>query len=350
MFPVSVCVFGDGVYGWRVEKMEAVQMDSRHLGVFYTGDSYIIVNKHSEGVELHMWMGEESSRDEQCTCAMLATQLLQFLRRDAVQHRQEQGHETDDFMKLFPNGVSYKRGGVESGFRRVQPECVSVRCLYQVKGRRNICVREVEPNWRSFNTGDCFILDLGQLIISWSGCKSSVFERQKVHQIAALIRDTERKGKAHINDVTQGEEPLEMVQVLGPIPVIKDSFEEDADADRTNSASLFKVRCFCPSGNRVVFGLQVLKFVVGDGLLRSSEIRTDWCERLHVSTMSTRPNNRCLMHLAVWPSHCCVIKHRLIRIYCKETTASSSIMELMARFSSGKVVVPMWQRREQRCK
>ncbi|KAI5086535.1 capping protein (actin filament), gelsolin-like a, partial [Silurus meridionalis] len=241
MFPVSVCVFGDGVYGWRVEKMEAVQMDSRHLGVFYTGDSYIIVNKHSEGVELHMWMGEESSRDEQCACAMLATQLLQFLRRDAVQHRQEQGHETDDFMKLFPNGVSYKRGGVESGFRRVQPECVSVRRLYQVKGRRNICVREVEPNWRSFNTGDCFILDLGQLIISWSGCKSSVFERQKVHQIAALIRDTERKGKAHINDVTQGEEPLEMVQVLGPIPVIKDSFEEDTDADRTNSASLFKV-------------------------------------------------------------------------------------------------------------
>ncbi|KAI5615806.1 capping protein (actin filament), gelsolin-like a, partial [Silurus asotus] len=232
-----------GVYGWRVEKMEAVQMDSRHLGVFYTGDSYIIVNKHSEGVELHMWMGEESSRDEQCACAMLATQLLQFLRRDAVQHRQEQGHETDDFMKLFPNGVSYKviQGGVESGFRRVQPECVSVRRLYQVKGRRNICVREVEPNWRSFNTGDCFILDLGQLIISWSGCKSSVFERQKVHQIAALIRDTERKGKAHINDVTQGEEPLEMVQVLGPIPVIKDSFEEDADADRTNSASLFKV-------------------------------------------------------------------------------------------------------------
>ncbi|KAB5515291.1 hypothetical protein PHYPO_G00250170 [Pangasianodon hypophthalmus] len=190
--------------------MEAVQLDSRQLGVFYTGDSYIILKKHSEGAELHMWMGEESSRDEQCACAMLATQLDQFLGGDAVQHRQEQGHETDEFMKLFPNGVSYKRGGVESGFRQVQTECVPVRRLYQ-------------------------------LIISWSGCKSSVFEKQKVHQIAALIRDTERNGKAHIRDVTQGEEPLEMVQVLGPIPAITDSFEEDGEADRTNSASLYKV-------------------------------------------------------------------------------------------------------------
>ncbi|KAK2816053.1 hypothetical protein Q7C36_022324 [Tachysurus vachellii] len=238
MFPV---VFGDGVFGWRVEKMEAVQLDSKQLGVFYTGDSYIILNKHHEGAELHMWIGEESSRDEQCACAMLATQLDQFLGRDVVQHRQEQGYETEEFMKLFPKGVSYKRGGVESGFRRVQTECVPVRHLYQVKGKRNIRVREVEMNWRSFNTGDCFILDLGQLIISWSGCKSSVFERQKVHQIATLIRDTERNGKAHIHDVTQGEEPLEMVQVLGTIPTIKDSFEDDGEADRTNTTSIYKV-------------------------------------------------------------------------------------------------------------
>ncbi|KAM9440917.1 macrophage-capping protein-like [Clarias gariepinus] len=221
--------------------MEAVQLDHRQLGVFYTGDSYIILNKHSEGAELHMWMGAESSRDEQCACAMLATQLDQFLRGDAVQHRQEQGHETDEFLQLFPNGVSYKRGGVESGFRQVQTECVLVPRLYQVKGKRNIRVREVELSWRSFNSGDCFILDLGQLIISWTGSKSSVFERQKVHQVATLIRDTERNGKAHIHDVTQGEEPLEMVQVLGSIPVIRDSCEEDTEADRTNSASLYKV-------------------------------------------------------------------------------------------------------------
>lgn len=67
MFPVCVCVFGDGVFGWRVEKMEAVQLDSRQLGVFYTGDSYIILNKHREKAELHMWTGEKwKSHDRGC--------------------------------------------------------------------------------------------------------------------------------------------------------------------------------------------------------------------------------------------------------------------------------------------
>lgn len=44
-------------------------------------------------------------------------------------------------------------------------KCVPVQRLYQIKGKRNIRVREVELNWRSFNTGDCFILDLGQVCV-----------------------------------------------------------------------------------------------------------------------------------------------------------------------------------------
>lgn len=52
--------------------------------------------------------GEKSSRDEQVACAMLATQLDNFLGGDPVQHRQVQSFETPEFMELFPRGVSYK--------------------------------------------------------------------------------------------------------------------------------------------------------------------------------------------------------------------------------------------------
>ena len=38
----------------------------------------------------------------------------------------------------------------------------------------------------------CFV----QTIVSWSGSKSNMFERQKVREFAALIRDTERHSKA----------------------------------------------------------------------------------------------------------------------------------------------------------
>lgn len=131
---------------------------------------------------------------------------------------------------------------MESGFRRSQTSG-TVHRLYQVKGKRNIRAKEVELSWSSFNRGDCFILDLGevrtrtekqqrhpernllaviptlghflpQTIVSWSGSKANIFEKQKVREIASLIRDTERHGKARIIDTSEGEEPEEMLKVV----------------------------------------------------------------------------------------------------------------------------------------
>lgn len=129
---------------------------------------------------------------------MLSIQLDNFLGDEAIQHRHAQGYETPEFMALFPRGVSYKvrwinlfyclttvcpvevtntnsvqkdeykthnvsqEGGVESGFRRSQGSG-TVHRLYQIKGRRNIRAKEVELSWSSFNKGDCFILDLGEV-------------------------------------------------------------------------------------------------------------------------------------------------------------------------------------------
>uniref|UniRef100_A0A673FPF5 Macrophage-capping protein-like n=1 Tax=Sinocyclocheilus rhinocerous TaxID=307959 RepID=A0A673FPF5_9TELE len=187
-------------------------------------------------------IGEKSSRDEQVACAMLATQLDNFLGGDPVQHRQVQGYESPEFMNLFPRGVSYKEGGVESGFRRTQSGSGPVQRLYQIKGKRNIRAKEVGLSWQSFNKGDCFILDLGETIVSWIGSQANIFEKQKVREIAALIRDTERHGKAQITNISEGEETQEMLQVLGPVPELKESTpEEDSQADASNIASLYKV-------------------------------------------------------------------------------------------------------------
>lgn len=56
-----------------------------------------------------------------------------------------------------------------------------------------------------------------------------MFERQKVREIAMLIRDTERNGKAHIIDVTEGEETLEMVQVTNTRIPLKMLFESPSN-------------------------------------------------------------------------------------------------------------------------
>lgn len=52
-----------------------------------------------------------------------------------------------------------------------------------------------------------------QVIVSWIGSQANIFEKQKVREIASLIRDTDRHGKARIVDTNEGEEPEEMLKV-----------------------------------------------------------------------------------------------------------------------------------------
>uniref|UniRef100_A0A8B9KGD2 Capping protein (actin filament), gelsolin-like b n=1 Tax=Astyanax mexicanus TaxID=7994 RepID=A0A8B9KGD2_ASTMX len=198
-----------GLRCWRVEKMKAVALDPSEVGAFFNGDSYLVLeNRGDQGADLHMWIGEKSSRDEQVACAMLATQLDNFLGGEPVQHRQVQGYESPEFMNLFPRGISYKEGGVESGFRRSQSGSGPVQRLYHIKGKKNIRAKEVELSWDSFNKGDCFILDLGEVRIS-----------------------------CEVISLTGGEGT-----VLGPVPALKESSpEDDSQADVSNSASLYKV-------------------------------------------------------------------------------------------------------------
>ncbi|KAM8899838.1 capping protein (actin filament), gelsolin-like b [Spinachia spinachia] len=231
-----------GLRVWRVEKMKAVPLDPSEVGAFFNGDSYLVLDNRGQlGADLHMWIGEKSSRDEQVACAMLATQLDNFLSGDPVQHRQIQGYESPEFMALFPRGVSYKAGGVESGFRKTQGSG-AVQRLYHIKGKRNIRAKEVAMSWSSFNKGDCFILDLGETIVSWIGSQANIFEKQKVREIASLIRDTDRHGKARIVDSSEGDEPEEMLKVLGQMPQLAESTpQDDVEADASNSASLYKV-------------------------------------------------------------------------------------------------------------
>uniref|UniRef100_A0A8C2QXF9 Gelsolin-like domain-containing protein n=1 Tax=Capra hircus TaxID=9925 RepID=A0A8C2QXF9_CAPHI len=233
-FPPTVKL--PGLHIWRVEKLKPVPVAPENYGIFFSGDSYLV---------LHLWIGQQSSRDEQGACAVLAVHLNTLLGERPVQHRESQGNESDLFMSYFPRGLKYQEGGVESAFHKTSPGTApaAVKKLYQVKGKKNIRATERVLSWDSFNTGDCFILDLGQNIFAWCGAKSNILERNKARDLALAIRDSERQGKAHVEIITDGEEPADMIQVLGPKPSLKEGNpEEDLTADRTNAqaAALYK--------------------------------------------------------------------------------------------------------------
>ncbi|CAM9757635.1 unnamed protein product [Bubo scandiacus] len=245
--PFGPTVALPGLHIWRVEKLRPVEVPKATWGVFFSGDAYLVLhNGPEERAHLHLWMGRDSSRDEQGACALLATQLNALLGERPVTHREVQGNESDVFMEYFPRGVTYQEGGVDSAFKSTRPGAGTgpVSKLYQVKGKKNIRASEREPSWASFNTGDCFILDLGQTLFVWCGARCNVLERNRAQELAAAIRDGERGGKAGLEIVVDGEEPPEMLQVLGPKPPLQEgSPEEDVVADQRNAgaAVLYKV-------------------------------------------------------------------------------------------------------------
>lgn len=58
-------------------------------------------------VDLHYWIGKDSSQDEQGAVALYVTQLDNALRGNPVQHREVEGHESETFQSYFRNGIMW---------------------------------------------------------------------------------------------------------------------------------------------------------------------------------------------------------------------------------------------------
>uniref|UniRef100_A0A674HRW0 Villin 1 n=1 Tax=Taeniopygia guttata TaxID=59729 RepID=A0A674HRW0_TAEGU len=198
-----------GIQIWRIENMEMVPVPTKSYGNFYEGDCYVLLSTRKSGsnfsYDIHYWLGKESSQDEQGAAAIYTTQMDDHLGSVAVQHREAQGHESDTFRAYFKQGLVYKKGGVASGMKHVETNTYNVQRLLHVKGKKNVVAGEVEMSWKSFNRGDVFLLDLGQLIIQWNGPESNRNERLRAMTLAKDIRDRERGGRAKVG-VVDGED------------------------------------------------------------------------------------------------------------------------------------------------
>uniref|UniRef100_A0A4W3GQU3 Advillin-like n=1 Tax=Callorhinchus milii TaxID=7868 RepID=A0A4W3GQU3_CALMI len=79
-------------------------------------------------------------------------------------------------------------------------------------------------SWKSFNAGDVFLLDLGNVIIQWNGPQSNSSERLKGTLLAKDIRDRERGGRTPVG-IVEGDKEQDsaelmkvLVSVLGKRP------------------------------------------------------------------------------------------------------------------------------------
>ncbi|KAM6398335.1 villin-1 [Pluvialis apricaria] len=250
-----------GLQIWRIEKMEMVPVPTKSYGNFYEGDCYVVLSTRKTGstfsYNIHYWLGKESSQDEQGAAAIYTTQMDDHLGMVAVQHREVQGHESETFRAYFKQGLIYKKGGVASGMKHVETNTYNVQRLLHVKGKKNVVAGEVEMSWKSFNRGDVFLLDLGQLIIQWNGPESNRNERLKAMTLAKDIRDRERGGRAKVGVVdgeNEGASPELMkvlMHVLGERRDIKAAIPDDK-VDQKLKSSLKLYHISNASGNLVI--------------------------------------------------------------------------------------------------
>uniref|UniRef100_A0A8C2F229 Villin-like n=1 Tax=Cyprinus carpio TaxID=7962 RepID=A0A8C2F229_CYPCA len=221
-------------------------------GNFFEGDCYIILNvsnSTSQSTDIHYWIGNTSSQDEQGAAAIYVTQLDKYLGGSPVQYREVQGCESAKFKSYFKNGLIYKKGGAGSGFTHVETNTFNIQRLLHVKGTKHVTAREVEVSWSSFNLGDIFLLDLGKAIIQWNGPQSNRQEKLKAVLLAQDIRDRERGGRAQIGVIEGGQEEASpelmklMISVLGQrTGHLKESIPDDKpDQNQTSIIKLYHV-------------------------------------------------------------------------------------------------------------
>ncbi|KAE8596364.1 hypothetical protein XENTR_v10016071 [Xenopus tropicalis] len=228
-----------GLQIWRIEKMDLAPVPESFYGSFYVGDAYVILNTIDRGLykiyHLHYWLGNECTQDESTAAVIFTVQLDEYLGGSPVQYRELQGHESTEFLGHFKDGIKYQAGGIASGFQHVITNDLSARRLLHIKGRRVVRATEVPLSWSSFNSGDCFIIDVGPEIYQWCGSKSNKYERLKAAQVATSIRNNERQGRSNLTVVEQFSEPPSLMQILGPMPVLPEGDDDtDVTADVTN--------------------------------------------------------------------------------------------------------------------
>jgi len=101
---------------------------------------------------------------------------------------------------------------------------------------------QVEMDKCSLNSGDCFVLDNGLTIYQWNGAKSGPQEKQKGAEFTKALSN-ERKGKAKIHVLEEGDKEPEFWKLLGGFGPVKSAEEggSDLEAESSGVKALFQL-------------------------------------------------------------------------------------------------------------
>jgi len=201
-----------GLWVWRIEKFQVHAIEKAQHGKFYEGDSYIVLNTFKEkpdapklAHDIHFWLGKFTTQDEAGTAAYKTVELDDYLGGVAHQHREVMGYESEQFIGYFGH-LQILAGGVESGFRHVEPEKYVTRLLHlrQTLKKKNVRLTQVELNRNELCEGDVFILDAGLKLFQFNAAHAGIMAKRQAGEICRSLKE-ERHSKPQLVTVEQGE-------------------------------------------------------------------------------------------------------------------------------------------------
>ena len=158
---------------WKVEKFKLIVTKPADHGTFYEGDSYVIMaisldSSNRLHYNVHFWLGNKTTSDEMGTAAYKTVELDTYLHGKAVQHRETQDNESDLFRSYFPQGIIYKLGGTNSGFKKVIPYSYDDYSPLLFKVHDNSVI-QIPVDLSLVNQDDAFVLDMGLMVYVYRG-------------------------------------------------------------------------------------------------------------------------------------------------------------------------------------
>ncbi|XP_030684095.1 protein flightless-1 homolog isoform X6 [Nomascus leucogenys] len=211
-----------GLTIWQIENFMPVLVEEAFHGKFYEADCYIVLktfldDSGSLNWEIYYWIGGEATLDKKACSAIHAVNLRNYLGAECRTVREEMGDESEEFLQVFDNDISYIEGGTASGFYTVEDTHYVTR-MYRVYGKKNIKLEPVPLKGASLDPRFVFLLDRGLDIYVWRGAQATLSSTTKARLFAEKINKNERKGKAEITLLVQGQELPEFWDALGGEP------------------------------------------------------------------------------------------------------------------------------------
>ncbi|PVD19567.1 hypothetical protein C0Q70_20057 [Pomacea canaliculata] len=139
---------------------------------------------------INVWQGRKATRTD--TIEKMSRELDEHIHKAAIFTREMQGHETDFFLRNFPEGVVYVDIKGKGKMNK------TAKKLYIIKGRKYAVASMGEINPDELDPSSVILLDGYPRMYLWMGQRTDTVTRVKAIQLTKRLRACQRNGRAHI--------------------------------------------------------------------------------------------------------------------------------------------------------